>query len=153
MKITEFSEALIELMTRPEFDSFEAKPYLCPAGVPTIGFGCTFYEDGRRVSMTDEPITLERAKKLLAFHLQTFAKYVDTYTRDDINQHQFDALGDFVYNLGVGNLKTSTLLKKVNANPNDPTIRDEFMKWNKAGGKALKGLTKRRKMDADLYFS
>jgi lysozyme len=59
----------------------------------------------------------------------------------------------FCYNLGPANLKSSTLLKKANVNPNDPTIAQEFLKWNKAGGKALKGLTKRRQAESDLYFS
>ena len=66
---------------------------------------------------------------------------------------QFDALVSFAYNVGVGNFAKSTLLKKVNANPNDPTIRSEFEKWNKANGRVLKGLVTRRKEEADLYFT
>jgi lysozyme len=58
----------------------------------------------------------------------------------------------FTYNVGIANLQKSTLLKKVNYNPNDPTIRLEFMKWNKAGGKVLNGLTRRREAEANLYF-
>jgi lysozyme len=84
--------------------------------------------------------------------LDTYEKSVDSFCRDDINQNQFDALVSFAYNLGVGNLKSSTLLKKVNANPSDPTIRDEFMKWVNGGGKKLPGLVKRRQAEADLYF-
>jgi lysozyme len=80
-------------------------------------------------------------------------KKVDSYCVDTINQNQFDALVSFCYNVGPGNLKSSTLLKKVNANPNDPTIRTEFLKWNKGGGKVLAGLTRRRTAEANLYFS
>ena len=70
-----------------------------------------------------------------------------------INFYQHDALTSFAYNCGIGNLKKSTLLKKVNKNSMDPTIRDEFAKWNKSGGQVLAGLTRRRKAEADLYFT
>ena len=85
--------------------------------------------------------------------LVSYERSVDSYCVDTINQNQFDALCSFAYNCGVGNLKSSTLLKKVNKNPNDPTIKDEFLKWNKGGGKVLTGLTKRRIEEAQLYFS
>jgi lysozyme len=84
--------------------------------------------------------------------LVSFEKYVDSYCVDSITQNEFDALVSFAYNLGPANLKASTLLKKVNANPNDESIRLEFMKWVKAGGKTLKGLVRRREAEADLYF-
>ncbi len=67
--------------------------------------------------------------------------------------NQFDALVSFCYNVGPANLKSSTLLKKVNINPNDPTIKNEFLKWTKAGGKVLKGLVTRRTAEAELYFT
>ena len=70
-----------------------------------------------------------------------------------INQHQFDALLSFTYNVGTGNLARSTLLRKVKANPKDPSIRTEFSRWVYGGGKRLPGLVRRRKMEADLYFS
>jgi lysozyme len=78
---------------------------------------------------------------------------VDSFCRDDISQSQFDALCSFAYNVGIGNLQKSTLIKKVNTNPSDPTIKDEFIKWNKGAGKVLAGLTKRRQAESDLYFS
>ena len=70
-----------------------------------------------------------------------------------VSQHQFDALLSFTYNVGTGNLARSTLLKKVKANPKDPSIRGEFARWVYGGGKRLPGLVRRRKMEADLYFS
>ena len=70
----------------------------------------------------------------------------------NVNQNQFDALVDFAYNCGVGNFQSSTLLKKVKLNPNDPTIRAESTKWNKGGGKVLRGLTDRRTNESNLYF-
>lgn len=151
MKITKTSQAGIDLIK--SFEGLRTKPYLCSAGIPTIGYGATFYMDGTKVSMNDLPLTEEGAEKLLRYHLQVFEKYVDTYTTDIINQSQFDALVSFTFNLGPNNLKNSTLLRKVNAKPSDPTIREEFLKWNKAGGKVLAGLTRRREAEAKLYFT
>ena len=151
MKITKISKKGLDLIKK--FEGLKLKPYLCSAGVPTIGYGNTLYEDGRKVSMKDSVITESRATELLSYSLRNLEQQVDSFCRDDINQNQFDALVSFAFNLGPYNLKSSTLLKKVNKNPKDPTIRDEFMRWTKAGGKVLKGLVERRKAEADLYFS
>jgi lysozyme len=151
MKITKTGTKGIELIKA--FEGFRSKPYKCPAGIPTIGYGATFYPGGKKVTMADAPITEEQGTELLQSMLVNFEKYVDSYCRDDINQNQFDALVSFAYNLGPANLKSSTLLKKVNANPEDETIRAEFMKWVKAGGKTLQGLVKRRTAEANLYFT
>lgn len=151
MKITKISNLGLELIKK--YEGFKAKAYLCPANVITIGYGSTYYEDGTKVKLTDSPITQERATELLEALLVSYERSVDSYCVDTINQNQFDSLCSFAYNCGVGNLKSSTLLKKVNKNPNDPTIKDEFLKWNKGGGKVLTGLTKRRIEEAQLYFS
>ena len=151
MKVTKISKQGIELIKK--FEGLKLKPYLCSAGVPTIGYGNTFYENGVKVKLSDPEISQERADQLLAFTLTSFEKYVDSFCRDDISQQQFDALVSFCFNLGPNNLKASTLLKKVNANPIDESIRLEFGKWTKAGGKVLKGLVTRRNAEADLYFS
>lgn len=151
MKITKISTKGLELIKK--YEGFSSKPYLCPAKVPTIGYGSTYYEDGSKVKLTDSPITQERATKLLEALLVSFEKAVDSYCIDTINQSQFDALCSFAYNCGVGNLKSSTLLKKVNVNPDNPTIKDEFLKWTKGGGKTIPGLIRRRTEEAQLYFS
>jgi lysozyme len=151
MKITKISNLGLELIKK--YEGFKAKAYLCPAKVITIGYGSTYYEDGTKVKLTDSPITQERATELLEALLVSYERSVDSYCVDTINQYQFDALCSFAYNCGVGNLKSSTLLKKVNKNPQDVTIRNEFLKWNKGGGKVLNGLTKRRIEEAELYFS
>ncbi len=151
MKITKTGSKGIELIK--SFEGFRSKPYKCPAGVPTIGYGATFYPNGKKVTMADTPITEEMGTELLLSMLGSFERYVDSYCVDTITQNQFDALVSFVYNLGPANLKSSTLLKKVNINPEDETIRVEFMKWVKAGGKTLQGLVKRRTAEADLYFA
>lgn len=150
-KITTSSSKGIELIK--SFEGFYAKPYLCPANVATIGYGTTVYPNGTKVKLSDVSITKETATAYLMDNLTTYEKSVDAFCRDDINQNQFDALVSFCYNLGATNLKSSTLLKKVNANPNDPEINFEFLKWNRGGGRVLKGLTKRREAEAKLYFS
>ena len=150
MKITKTGKAGIDMIKT--FEGFRAAPYKCSAGVPTIGYGATFYPGGKKVTMTDAAITEEQAVELLANMLVSFEKYVDSYCIDTITQNQFDALVSFAYNLGPANLKASTLLKKVNANPNDESIKLEFMKWVKAGGKTLKGLVRRREAESELYF-
>ena len=150
MKITKTGTAGIDLIKM--FEGFRSAPYKCPAGIPTIGYGATFYPNGKKVTMTDKAITEAEAVDLLKHMLVSFEKYVDSYCRDDINQNQFDALVSFAYNLGPANLKASTLLKKVNANPEDESIKLEFMKWVKAGGKTLKGLDRRREAESVLYF-
>lgn len=135
-----------------KFEGLKLKAYLCPAGVWTIGYGNTFYENGSKVQ-EGEKITLDRADKLLFFVVQKFESEVLKLVKSSINDNQLGSLTSFAFNVGAGNLAKSTLLKKVNANPNDATIRDEFMRWTKAGGKVLNGLVTRRKAEADLYFS
>jgi lysozyme len=135
-----------------EFEGCKLKAYKCPAGIWTIGYGNTQYENGKAVKEGDI-ITLERAEQLLEIILIKFIQQVLELVKSNINQNQKDALTDFAYNCGVGNLKTSTLLKKVNADPKDKTIRAEFEKWTRANGKVLNGLVKRRNAEANLYFS
>ena len=151
MKITKTGKAGIDMIK--SFEGFRGAPYKCPAGIPTIGYGATFYTNGKKVTMSDATITEQQATELLASMLISFEKYVDSYCVDTITQNQFDALVSFAYNLGPANLKSSTLLKKVNANPEDESIRLEFMKWVKAGGKTLQGLVRRRTAEADLYYT
>jgi lysozyme len=150
MRITKISDNGIELIKR--FEGLSLKPYLCPAKIPTIGYGNTFYKNGKKVTLNDKPITEQKAVEMLKQSLEKFEQYVDSYCIDTITQNQFDAIVSFCYNVGPANLKSSTLLKKVNANANDETIRAEFMKWTKGGGKVLKGLVTRRTAEADLYF-
>lgn len=150
MKITKTSLKGVELIKK--YEGFRSKPYKCEAGVATIGYGATYYPNGQKVKLTDPAIDEKHASIFLEAMLNPYEKAVDSYCRDDINQNQFDALVSFAYNLGNSALKSSTLLKKVNANPNDKTIRDEFLKWVNAGGKRLPGLVNRRTEESNLYF-
>ena len=146
MKISQIGKDLII-----HFEGEKLTAYLCSAGVPTIGIGSTFYEDGSKVKLGDK-ITKERSRKLFDAIADKFSSQVFKELKKPVKQQQFDALVSFAFNVGMGNFRKSTLLKKVNANPNDATIRNEFLKWNKAGGKVLNGLTKRREAEAKLYF-
>lgn len=136
-----------------KYEGFYSKPYLDPIGIPTIGYGATYYPNGKKVTMKDKALTEKEASDLLAKMLVTYENDVKRLVKRELNQNQFDALVSFTYNLGGANLGKSTLLKKLNVNPCDKTIKDEFLKWNKAGGKVLNGLTKRRKDESELYFS
>ena len=151
MQVTRIDQKGIDLITH--FEGFRASPYKDSVGVTTIGFGTTRYYNGIKVSMSDLPITKEKAVEYLMNDVHTFELAVDAMAVDTITQNQFNALVSFAYNLGQNALKNSTLLKKVNANPNDPAIRNEFNKWVNAGGKKLAGLVARRKAEADLYFT
>jgi lysozyme len=136
-----------------KFEGLRLKPYLCSAKIPTIGYGNTYYPDGKRVTLLDKDITKQEAFDMFKEVANRFAKRVDTLVTSNLNQNQFNALVSFAYNVGTGNFSSSTLLKKVNKNPDDLTIKDEFLRWNKAGGKVLNGLTNRRNEEAILYFS
>lgn len=144
------SEKCLQLIRACE--GFIAKPYRCPAGVPTIGYGSTRYEDGRPVSMSDPAITEKRAQELvLATLSKEYVPAVLRYVTVKLNQGQFDALVDFAYNCGAQNLRNSTLLKKVNAGDFSGAAA-EFPKWVNAGGKKLPGLVKRRELERKLFL-
>ena len=134
-----------------QFEGLRLNAYLCPANIPTIGWGNTFYESGRKVQM-GETITKERADALFLWVANSFATQVRSMLRVQLNENQFSALVSFAYNVGNANLRTSTLLRLVNANPNDQNIRAQFLRWNKAGGREMAGLTRRRQAESNLYF-
>jgi lysozyme len=133
-----------------KFEGCKLKAYKCPANIDTIGWGATFYLDGSKVKEGDV-ITQERADEMLDIMVEGFAKQVRPLIKKEITDNNFSAIVSFAYNVGVGNLKKSTLLKKVNADPKDPTIKAEFMKWTRANNVVLKGLVRRREAEAKLY--
>ena len=136
-----------------QFEGFRSKAYLDAVGVPTIGYGSTMWNDGKKVKL-GETITLESAGVLLYWQVNKMCIILDTLT---LNQNQYDALSSFIYNVGSGAFSKSTLFKKVKTNPKDESIKDEFLKWNKGRVNGvlveLKGLTKRRLAESNLYFS
>lgn len=148
MEIKKTSKAGLDFIAQEE--GLRLKPYKCSAGVPTIGIGSTYYEDGRKVSMSDAPITKERAYTLFENVLKHYEMCVYTCTRDDINQNQFDALVSLAFNIGTNALKKSTLIKRVNKDPNGADIEGAFLMWKNAGGKPV--LLNRRKREYALYI-
>jgi len=134
-----------------QFEGFRAKPYLCPAGIPTIGYGSTYYSDGRKVALTDRPISEPDARSLLLAELQhTYAPGVLRLCPGLApNERRFNAIVDFTYNLGVGRLQTSTLRRKINAQDWDGA-KEQLMLWTRGGGKVLPGLLKRRQAECLL---
>ena len=144
----EINKAGKDLIKR--FEGCKLKAYKCPANVWTIGFGNTFYEDGTKVKEGDV-ITQERADELFDIIISDFVRMTDALVKSDVTENNFSALVSFTFNVGTGNLKKSTLLRKVNANPKDPSIRAEFMKWTRANNVVLKGLVRRREAEAKLY--
>jgi len=132
------------------FEGLSLKPYYCPAGIATIGFGSTFYDDGSKVKISDNPITFQRARELKKFALKGFEVGVLKHTKVYLNQEMFDALVCFCYNLGLGNYRASTLRMKLNRGEYD-SVYEQFLRWNKAGGTVLRGLTRRRIAEGNLF--
>lgn len=131
------------------FEGLRLKAYDDGVGVWTIGYGTTVI-NGVKVKIGDT-CTIEQAKSYMAQDLKKFESAVETAVKVPLNQNQFDALASFTYNLGEGNLSKSTLLKKLNAKDYKGAAA-EFPKWNKAGGRVLAGLVKRRKAEMELFL-
>ena len=132
------------------YEGLRLKAYVCSAGVLTIGYGTTIYPNGNFVKLGDI-CTLEQAETYLKNDLKRFESAVNRLVGLPINQNQFDALVCFTYNVGVGNLQSSTLLKMINLNRFEEASL-QFERWNKAGGKELKGLTLRRLAEKKLFL-
>lgn len=145
MKISKAGVDLIK-----SFEGCQLKAYKCPAGVWTIGWGTTEPINGVNPH-EGMVITQQQADELLINNLKGYEDAVNKYVTYRINQNQFDALVSFAYNCGNGALKTSTLLKKLNAGDVQGAA-NEFLRWNKANGKVLNGLTRRREAERKLFL-
>ena len=154
MKPTENCYSIIK-----HYESLRLRAYRDSTGKLTIGWGTVCYENGAPIKPTDI-IPQFRAEQLMRFEAESKARTITMLTgKVKLNQDQFDALLSFTYNLGTGNLKTSTLLQRVLADPNDPYINTCFLMWVKAKNKntglleSLDGLIARRKSESLLYFT
>ncbi len=141
----DISENGLDLIRKHE--GLRLQAYLCPAGVLTIGYGHT----GADVK-TGMKIDISQANALLSKDVERFEKSVNDLVRVPMTQGMFDALVGFAFNLGAGSLKGSTLLAKLNANDSQGAA-DEFLRWNKANGKVLDGLTARRESERELFLA
>lgn len=139
------SEAGIKFLMNNEGNILH--PYLDVKGIPTIGVGCTYYEDGTKVTMQDPAITPLRSIELFKYVLKHYELTVYSNTRDDINQNQFDSLTSLCYNIGVSAFKNSTLVKRINARASDELIKTAFLMWRKPAS-----IVPRRKREMNLYF-
>lgn len=142
----EISKQGIELIKK--YEGFKPYAYLCPAKILTIGFGHT---RGVRLGQT---CTEAEAEQFLKEDLEIAEAEVNKIANEvQLTQGQYDSLVSFIFNLGAGNFRTSTLRKKILNNPADPTIKAEFVKWVYANGKVSPGLQRRRLEESKLYFS
>jgi lysozyme len=142
------NQAGIELIK--EFEGLRLRAYLCPAGVPTIGYGTTVYPNGRRVQMGDQ-ITADQAEEYLRSDLRAFERNAESMLRVSVNENQFAALVSFSYNVGSEALRRSTMLRFINDN-RFADAAGEFARWNMAAGKPLAGLTRRRAAERELFL-
>ena len=131
-------------------EGYRRKPYLCPAGVPTIGYGCTYYADGRRVTPKDPLISKPDAWALLAHVAGDIAGKIVKASKVELAQGQLDALTSFAFNLGFGALTASTLWRKLQAG-DAAGAANEFPRWVHAGGKELPGLVTRRAAERAVF--
>jgi lysozyme len=134
-----------------QFEGYRGKPYLCPAGIPTIGYGSTYYADGRKVALTDPPMSEPDATVLLLqelhhTYLPAVLRHCPVLLTDE---KKCNAIVDFAYNLGTGRLQTSTLKRKINANDWEGA-KEQLLLWTKGGGRVLPGLLKRRTAECRL---
>ena len=129
-------------------EGLRLKPYLDTRGIPTISLGVTYYPNGRKVTMQDKPLTIEQAGNLATITADKFAFQVDSLLKTKVNQNQFNALVSLAYNIGITGFRNSTVLRKVNINPNDPAIKEAFMMWTK--NVELMG---RRESEIKQYFT
>lgn len=132
------------------FEGWRSRPYACPAGVPTIGYGATHYLDGRRVTMADPPISRETGERLLMRQITgTYLPGALALCPTADTDGRKAALADFAFNLGLTRLKGSTLRRRVLAGDWDGA-RAEMMRWTRGGGRVLPGLVARRKAEVEL---
>ena len=129
-----------------QFEGLRLEAYLCPAGIWTIGYGHT-----SGVS-PNSFITIQEADEYLHRDVAAIEMQLNKLSLS-LRQCQWDAIVSFVFNVGIGNFKASTLLAKIRINPDDNSIIDEFLRWVYANGKVMRGLQKRRLTEMKLYFS
>jgi lysozyme len=149
MEINNAGLTLIE-----SFEGFSPTWYADPAhgwAVPTVAFGHTDSAGSPKYAETKNKVfTKAEGREILRRDLRQYAAAVEKAVKVPLNDNQFAALVSFTYNVGAGALAKSTLVKKLNAG-NYGAVRSELAKWNKAGGKVMKGLTRRRAAEADLF--
>ena len=131
-----------------EREGLRLNPYLDTQGIPTIAMGNTYYLNGKKVTLNDKALTIEEAGNLATVTADKFAFQVNALLTSKVNQNQFNALVSLAYNIGINGFRNSTVLRKVNINPNDPSIKEAFLMWTK--NPELRG---RRESELKQYFT
>lgn len=134
------------------FEGLKLSAYLDSVGIPTIGYGTTRYPDGSKVSLNDPEITETQAREYLEHEMNKAAAAIESSAQVTLNDNEFAALVCFSYNVGIAAFQGSTLLKMLNANQDRTAVADQLLRWNKAGGKELPGLTRRRQAERSLFL-
>jgi len=146
----DIDDAGLNLIT--QFEGFRANPYQDQNNIWTIGYGSTYLTDGSRVTQYTPAVTQNQALDLLHYGCRTAINCINTHVNVDLNQNQFDALCDFVYNVGSGNFISSTLLVLLNQGQYD-SVPTQLMRWTKTGGQPNSGLIRRRQAEINLWGS
>jgi lysozyme len=155
MSQPELPQSAVDLVKRWEgwhraLPDGRAGPYMCPAGVATIGYGATFLLNGSPVTMQTPPVTRAEGEALLLAQLAIFRRGVLGLVTVPLNANQLGALTSFAFNLGLGRLRSSTMLRRLNGGDYEGAA-EEFPRWNRAGGRVLPGLVARRADEQALF--
>lgn len=145
----EISDAGIALIK--SFEGFRSRPYKDAVGINTIAYGATYYPDGRRVRMTDPPLSEAEGDMLLRYQVRAYADGIERYAQVPLTQSQFDALTSWAYNVGLEAARTSTLMRLLNSGDYEGAA-DQLPRWNRAGGRVLAGLTRRRLAEREMFL-
>lgn len=152
MEITQLDQSGLNLIKG--FEQLVLHPYLDQVGIPTIGYGQTYYPTtGKKVTMQDKPLTRQQADYEFLLMLKPYELAVYSTTRDDLKQNEFNALVSLTYNIGTGGFKNSTVHRLVQQKINDVRLKAAFLMWDKADHKVLQDLVYRRNKEYQVYIS
>lgn len=146
-KLSKYGRKMIQ-----QFEGYRAYPYLDVVGVPTIGYGNTYYPDGTKVTLKDKKLTPREGDRLFTMIVKQFEDAVNNLVTVKITQNQYDALVSLAYNIGIGALGKSSLLKAINGKLGRAEIEKAYKRWNTAGGRVHPVLTARRLEELDLFL-
>lgn len=143
------NEQGLEIIKR--YEGLRLEVYLCPAGIPSVGFGSTYGLDHRRLDMGHRPITELEAEGLLIWHIENIEPVIARLVRVPVTSNQWSAIVSLIVNIGTGNFQSSALRMKLNRRDYDGAA-DEFPKWRRGGGRILPGLVRRRAAERELFL-
>ena len=134
------------------YEGWSSRPYKCPAGIATIGYGSTWDINGEKVNMNHKKVTKEQGEALLLRELRHVDHAIKKLVKAELTENMYSSLASIIYNIGSGNFQRSTLRMKLNRGWYEAAA-DECPKWRRAGGRILKGLVKRRAKERELFLA